>query len=109
MKDNMLIKEIERLAKENKELEIKCKQKSNLIKGLENQLWEYEEDYDELEEKNGKLIKEVKELKYEKISESMKIIAEKMDECINSNIIKLGIISMKSCLDTIELFEKEIC
>lgn len=101
------------LLEEYKILKEKLKDKNNeieylneVIDGLEEEKEELEDECYELEEENSELKEEIKEVKRENKKLKIEMIAREMKNCIDPKIIKASQISMKNCLDAIELMSK---
>ncbi|MGC5814426.1 hypothetical protein [Clostridium perfringens] len=133
-KVNLTIKDFEIIIRELEDKDREIRELKKLTDGLENQLWEFEEDYDDLEEENTKLKKEKENLEDECFeleeennkltaelkevkSENMKLKMEKIAKKIQESDIKLsedlakyianaGLISLKSCLNSMNSLEK---
>lgn len=78
-KVNLTIKDFEIIIRELEDKDREIRELKKLTDGLENQLWEFEEDYDDLEEENTKLKKEKENLEdecFELEEENNKLTAE---------------------------------
>lgn len=99
-------KNISELEEKIKDKDDEIKYLNEVIDALEEEKEELDDECFKLEDENYSLREEIKELKKENMDLNVKMIAREIKKCITPKIIKASQISMKDCLDAIELMSR---